>query len=67
MQRNGRNFTPAAEPPKAPGKPTGAQSVPMMGNELGAQAPQVVPQAPVATVPVAQSSLGRAISHLGGK
>jgi hypothetical protein len=62
MQRNTRNFSPAALPPKAPGKPEAPQSAPM-GNALtpnmSAPAPSVAPQA--------QSSLGRAISHLGGK
>jgi len=62
MQRNTRNFSPAAEAPKAPGKPQEAPAGAPMGNALtpGVPAPNAAPAAP-------QSSLGRAISHLGGK
>ena len=66
MQRNTRNFSPAPAAPKAPGKPEApqsVQSVPQVGNALTPGAP--APQAVAALLP--QSSLGRAISHLGGK
>lgn len=64
MQRNTRNFSPVAEPPRAQNKPAAAAAAASMGNELGAALPQAQSGAPSAPQ-AAQSSLGRAISHLG--